>query len=355
MLTELTLRSENSGPPLDPNASPKRVESLEELHAEMSLAVTEVHACSEPQTEGVWGVKWTATESVVSVSADGSIRQWSSDNGTPHPADVNKPPPHTLGLISLSVSPDGQRALYNSLEGTTAMMDLSNGEIVGKFESYVRSSEGAEPSWSVSLNPKGETYASSGSSGNVTIHSSQPNNFGERLSTLTSGRTKFGMCCSHSPDGSRVALSSESGQIFIFDLETGSLGATYTSHAMAVRTMSWSWDNGYLLSGSDDKRLILHDVRAPTKAAGGAAATFTGHSSWVLSSDVSPDGRLALSGSADKTIKVWDIAARAAVSTISETGEVWSLSWRPKPSEHGKGAGFVSGGEDGVVRWRRVL
>lgn len=40
--------------------------------------------------------------------------------------------------------------------------------------------------------------------------------------------------------------------------------------------------------------------------------------------------------SADKTIKVWDIAARACVSTIQDTGEVWSVSWRPKPPALGK-------------------
>ena len=52
-------------------------------------------------------------------------------------------------------------------------------------------------------------------------------------------------------------------------------------------------------------------------------------------------------------MKVWDIGARAAVSTIQDTGEVWSVSWRPKPPPHGSPGSFVSGGEDGVVRWWR--
>lgn len=49
-----------------------------------------------------------------------------------------------------------------------------------------------------------------------------------------------------------------------------------------------------LLSASEDKRLVLHDVRS---APGGTVASFAGHSSWVLSTDISPDGRLGLSGS----------------------------------------------------------
>lgn len=108
-------------------------------------------------------------------------------------------------------------------------------------------------------------------------------------------------------------MSSETGQIFIFDVESSSLSLTFTSHAMAVRSLAWSPDSSVcsylsslvpldeitqllfqlLLSASEDKRLVLHDVRT---APGGAVAYFSGHSSWVLTADMSPDGRLALSG-----------------------------------------------------------
>jgi WD repeat-containing protein 61 len=129
-------------------------------------------------------------------------------------------PAHTLGLVSLSVSPDGGHALYNSIDGTTFLWDLEGGAIVGKHESYTRS--GAEPcescvqlilhpgiseclcltfllsiAWSVSLNPKGDTYAATGGSGNVTIHSAEPETFGELRTVLQSGRGKFGMRCNH--------------------------------------------------------------------------------------------------------------------------------------------------------------
>ncbi|KDQ63966.1 hypothetical protein JAAARDRAFT_201435 [Jaapia argillacea MUCL 33604] len=315
----------------------------------MSLAFVHAHDAKEPHTDAVWGISWTATDSVLSVSADGRIKKYDSTSGQVSHAL----PPHTLGLVSLSVSPDGRQALYNSIEGLTSLWDLENGEVVGKFESYVRSGGEGEPSWSVSLNPLGGTYASTGGSGNITIHSAEPSTFGERKSKLSSGRNKFGMCCKHSPDGSRIALSSESGQIYIFDLQTSSLTATYTSHAMAVRSLAWSPDSQLLVSASEDKRLILHDVRlSPSgKPGSGAVASLTGHSSWVLSTDISHDGRLALSGSADKTIKVWDLSARTAVSTIQDTAEVWSVSWRPRGTTSGA---FVTGGEDGVVRWWRA-
>lgn len=313
----------------------------------MSLAYVHALDCAEPHGDAVWDISWTAKDNaVVSISADGIIKRWNSASGQV----MRTAPPHTLGLVSLSVSPDGRYALYNSVDGTTFLWDLETGTIVGKHESYAR--PGAEPSWSVSLNPRGSTFAATGGSGNVTIHSAEAETFGEQRTTLQSGRGKFGMRCSHSPDGSRVALSVESGQIFIFDLASGTLTSTYTSHAMAVRSLSWSPDSQLLMSASEDKRLILYDVRTTSsgRASSGAVASLTGHSSWVLSSDISPDGRLALSGSADKTIKVWDLAARAAVSTIADTGEVWAVSWQPSSAATSSSA-FVTGGEDGIVRW----
>jgi len=57
--------------------------------------------------------------------------------------------------------------------------------------------------------------------------------------------------------------------------------------------------------------------------------------------------------SADKSIKIWDIGARAAVSTVQDTGEVWAVSWRPKQPAAGSSGAFVTGGEDGVVKWWR--
>ena len=86
---------------------------------------------------------------------------------------------------------------------------------------------------------------------------------------------------------------------------------------MAVRTLSWSPDSQvrtrlqssrpkvdvpqWLFSGSDDHRIVLHDVRAGSRtgASGrgeGAVAVLQGHQSWVLKVAASPDAKLLGSG-----------------------------------------------------------
>ncbi len=78
---------------------------------------------------------------MVSVSADGSIKQWNPSSGQ---VSLSQPA-HTLGLVSLDVDATGRHALYNTLEGLTCLWNLENGEIVGKFESYARTAVSSEP------------------------------------------------------------------------------------------------------------------------------------------------------------------------------------------------------------------
>ena len=94
-------------------------------------------------SDAVWGVSWTNADTVLSISADGSIKQWDSNSGQVSRSRA----PHTLGLVSLSVDPAGKLALYNTLEGLTSLWDLEDGEVKGSFESYARSagSESTEP------------------------------------------------------------------------------------------------------------------------------------------------------------------------------------------------------------------
>jgi WD repeat-containing protein 61 len=86
-------------------------------------------------SDAIWGVSWTEKDTAISISADGSIKQWLAASGQPHPPNAAFPTPHTLAQVSLSVSLDGKKALYNSIEGHTSLWNLENGE-VATFESY---------------------------------------------------------------------------------------------------------------------------------------------------------------------------------------------------------------------------
>lgn len=102
-----------------------------------------------------------------------------------------------------------------------------------------------------------------------------------------------------SPDGTQLAVSTESGHISIIDVATETVVANYAAHALPSRAIAWSPDSQWLYSGADDARIVLHDVRAGGSGAGkgeGAVAIMQGHQGWILSAAVSPDGKLLGTG-----------------------------------------------------------
>jgi hypothetical protein len=76
-----------------------------------------------------------------------------------------------------------------------------------------------------------------------------------------------------------------------------------TGHADGLRSVAWSPDGRYLLTGSRDRTLALWDA-----ATGERIRVLEGHEGGVTSVAFSPDGALAVSGSQDKSLALWDVA-----------------------------------------------
>lgn len=261
-----------------------------------SAPIAHTHTSFIEHNGSIWAVVPTATDHVISASADGTIALHASSTTSAIPETEGLPsiqqmqanpgariwtlPRQPLGFVGLSVAvsdpasepaPEiARRALCNSMSGKTILVDFGSGEILGAKESLEKDpNTGVMPTepgairlnehifvflllnllfnslvWSTSLSPDAKTYAStSGSSGNVCIHDATPGSpFGSTISALSIGRNKWGMHLRHNQDGSKVAMSTESGTIYVFDTQKQALVSTFASHAMCVRMLSWSAD-----------------------------------------------------------------------------------------------------------------
>lgn len=132
------------------------------------------------------------------------------------------------------------------------------------------------------------------------------------------------------------------------------------------------------MTGSDDKRINVFDLRALAGGASGAArggggrsaqvSSLAGHEGWVTCVEARND-RLLASGASDGQIKLWDLqAGGSALSTLRDhRGDCWSLAFAPAEAGQageveglgganaGLGGGrFVSAGEDQTLRWWRA-
>ena len=138
-----------------------------------------------------------------------------------------------------------------------------------------------------------------------------------------------------------VAVGLESGNITILDGITGICTSALSSHTGGVKSLTFSLDGTFLVSGSYDKTVILWDIQT-----GGVIKTFHGHTDWVLSVSISPDCTTIASGSDDHKIHLWDAQSRECHGVIDgHNGSVHSVSFSPTNSQL-----LISASGDGTVR-----
>jgi WD40 repeat protein len=149
-----------------------------------------------------------------------------------------------------------------------------------------------------------------------------------------------------SPDGRRLASSSEDKTVRLWDVHTSQELLTLKGHTSVVRSVCFSPDGRRLASSSEDQTVKVWDAQT-----GQEVLTLKGHTSGVNSVCFSPDGRRLASASSDGTVKVWDAqTGQEALSLKGHTGRVADVCFSPD------GTVLASASVDGTVRlWEAPL
>lgn len=148
---------------------------------------------------------------------------------------------------------------------------------------------------------------------------------------------------SFSNDGSYLAIGLGTGDVELWDVESGTKLRTMTGHQAQVACMSWS---GHLVSsGCGDGSIWHHDVRVARHK----VCELLGHTGEVCGLDWRSDGDFLASGGNDNVVQVWDGRVGDAGGTHSEepfmtkrthTAAVKGVSWCPwQPSLLATGGG----------------
>ncbi|KAJ2660972.1 Ski complex subunit Rec14 [Coemansia sp. RSA 1200] len=307
----------------------------------MSSALYAPSASIEPAHEDdIWHVRWIPGKNTLATAgSDETVKIWDAQTGECTKALQDG----DYAITSLEMDTRGSQVLTASMDGKIRVWDigmvdkkLSNTEkpvltIDAKSSTnawkacFVARKPGSDASTqagetnTADKNP--EIIASSTDRGTIKLWSTSN---GSEVGVLDTSRPNFLLSLAVSPDASKIACGSASGDIYVFDANSGSLHCTFSSHSGNVRSISFSEDSSLLVSSSDDKQIQVHDVRY-----GSPVTTFLGHYGWVMSAEMHPNGKYIASGSVDSKVKIWDVSQRACVETHNQHSQaVLSVAWQ---------------------------
>ncbi|ETO10827.1 NB-ARC domain-containing protein [Reticulomyxa filosa] len=256
-------------------------------------------------------------------------------------------------VTSVQFSPDGNRIVSGSWDGTIRLWDASTGKLIQSYETIQPWSGSSDLScekiiqlwhlreqlggvYSVQFSPNGKIIVSG--SGDKIIRLWDTSS--KKLIQSLEGHSKDVTSVQFSPNGSRIVSGSLDNTIRLWDVSSGKLIQSLEGHSKGVRSVQFSPDGNKIVSGSLDNTIRLWDA-----SSGELIQSLKGHLGFVRSVQFSPDGSRVVSGSDDKTIRLWDASSGKIIQSLEgHLDFVWSVQFSPD------GKRIASGSKDKTIR-----
>ncbi|MCP6760410.1 MAG: NB-ARC domain-containing protein [Fischerella sp. CENA71] len=188
---------------------------------------------------------------------------------------------------------------------------------------------------SVDLNPDGQTIAVGDSIGNIYLWNISTT----QLLATFSGHKGWVWSVAFSPDGRTLVSSSSDSSVRLWNIQSGQCLQVLTDHTGGVRSVSFSADGQQLASGSEDKTVRLWNLQ------GQCLHVLKGHTQSVYSVHFAPDRQTLASSSNDTTVRIWDVSNGNCLLVLQEhTTGVQCVRYSPD------GQLLASGCRNGSIR-----
>ncbi len=319
--------------PLTPAANPTFIAPRSKRSTIPQPRKNTLFICSG-HTSRVTAVAWASNSSyIASASYDKTARIWDPANGNAQHIYRR----HSDRVNALSWSPDGTRIASASDDRTVQVWEVGAKNPIFTFGGHT------DKVLAVAWSPDGARIASAGADKTVQVWEVAT----RRVLFTFNGHTDRVTALAWSPDGKYIASAANDHTVQVWEwakdtsrnfftslLFPNRRVNTYRGHSLKVTDVAWSPDGRRIASTSNDKSMQIWD--AITHRTGFLHRNALGSMNSVA---WSPDSRFIATGGNDKTVQVWDAITRNSTCIYQgHTGYVTSLAWSPDRSRLASGS-----------------
>src|SRR6266571_1092883 len=205
-----------------------------------------------------------------------------------------KSAPHVY-LSALPFAPTGSHVSAHYSSSFPRILRVERGRLSDWPSSELVISSVGGGVYSVALSPDGQRIVSGSHDGTICVWNATT---GEILAGPFTGHTDSVVSVAFSPDGQRIVSGSFDRTIRVWNATTGETAAgPFSGHRDKVRSVAFLPDGKRIVSGSLDRTICVWNATTGEIV----TSPFTGHSNSVWSVAFSPDDQRIVSGSLDRT------------------------------------------------------
>ncbi|WP_129627962.1 PQQ-binding-like beta-propeller repeat protein [Candidatus Oscillochloris fontis] len=232
-------------------------------------------------------------------------------------------------IATIAYHPQGTEIAVGSIDGTILLITPQSGTINQRLEGH------SDQVNRIAYSPDGQRLVSASRDGSLSIWDCTD---GSEIINLPTTNSDEVTVVAFSPAGSMIA-SVANGEISLWDAAGQSLGKTWTLRSNEiVQGLTFSHDGRWLAAGNDSGDLAIWEVSTSREV-----ARITTQSAFTDLA-FSPDGTHIASAERTRQVRIWDAATLQQIQVLPHPSEVYTVNYHPQ------GSSIVSASADGIAR-----